>query len=480
MRLRWRKVNGREEKRSTMISKPRLMEMNETERRVYFSALYAVFGEDIIRSERGLSTGFQREWEVLRHRFNSRLGIEIPGTHLAPERLLIGTTQKCPFSCSHCWVFASPQADCSLSIEDLDAIYEHTSANSTMRWTMSGGEFFTLPYYTEILEKYPIDCVFTNGFWGFPETRCRKFVENISSALAMNSYTKDHPLTLILSYDTFHLKSSGEEQDLTAAIANIIACFYETFPEIKIRISHSQCCPPDTNFVDVFTVLTEKGFTISPPDQHTQNANIQNILYSYQRRGSPKLELWVDTYPTSQVCRALIHNHRPDPAQKTIQLAAMPSPRTRYQYTVGPDGGVGMYQILYAPPVPYWLGDLVCEPWSRIAERATRDPIALSLIYNGIDPIIEFMEQYYPVLLQAITSSLPVTQSFLYHVLLDPTRRLHLNSYLLMKLSDQGYLTCIEMDIFESVKRSLRMKTRDDCQKAAFDLYGKPFGKTGQ
>ena len=456
-----------------MTSQPRLMEINKAERHDYFSALKAIFGDEIIRSERALSTGFQREWEILRHCFNARLGIEGSNIPLDPERLLISTTQQCTFSCSHCWVFASPQAECSLSIEDLDAIYEHTSANSTARWTVSGGEFFTLPYYTGILKKYPIDCVFTNGFWGFPETRCRKFVEKIASALSVNPYTKDHPLTFILSYDSFHLKSGGGGEKLAAAIANIIACFYEILPKIRIRISHSQCCPSDMNFMDVLNVLSEKGFTVFPSDQHDQNANIHNILYSYQRQGFPKLELWVDTYPVSQVCRALIYNHRPNSTPNMIQSAATKSPKTRYQYTVGPDGGVGMYQVLYAPPVPYWLGDLVCEPWHRIVERAARDPIALSLIHNGVNSIIEFMKEYYPVLGQAIKCSLPVAQSYLYYILLDPTRRFHLNSYLVKKLSDQGYVTCTELELFESVKRSLRMKNLNDHQKAVFDLYGK-------
>jgi hypothetical protein len=220
--------------------------------------------------------------------------------------------------------------------------------------------------------------------------------------------------------------------------------------------------------------MKERGFRISAAKRLEKNANIANILYEYQKEGNKIKELWVDTYPISRVCRAVMLA-----PSETLNLDGQnmlqSSPKARYEYAVGPDGGVGAYQILYAPPVPYWVGDLVQEPWQVIAERAAIDPIAVSLNRAGTIGIVQFMKEYHPNLLHTIKESLPMTQPFLYHVLLDPARRMHLNAYLLLELIEEGYLCCTNTETLEKVRNLVHAKSKEERWQWIEHIYGKQF-----
>lgn len=451
----------------------RLMEIEVNEQQSYLAALRAAFGENILQHENGLSTHCQREWEYRRHTFNAQLQLSSQNKIQPPDRLLISATQRCTFACSHCWVFSSPTANCSLSMEDLSAIHEHTTSNNPPRWTISGGEFFMLPYYAEALAKFSIDCVFSNGFWGMPEERCEHYVKKIAAALAANPFIKEHTPTFILSYDSFHQDASNSAQ-LAESVAVIIATLYELCPNAAIRISHAQQNEDDQSYLEIIRRMKERGFRISSAERLEKNANIANILYEYQKEGNKIKELWVDTYPISRVCRAVMLAPS-EPLTLNTHNVLQSSPKARYEYAVGPDGGVGAYQILYAPPVPYWVGDLVQEPWQVIAERAAIDPIAVSLNRAGTTGIVQFMKEYHPNLLQLIEESLPMTQPFLYHVLLDPARRMHLNAYLLLELIEEGTLCCTNTETLEKVRNLVYAKSKEERWQWIEHIYGKQF-----
>jgi hypothetical protein len=447
------------------------MELEEAERAAYLSSLRSAYGDEIYSDDMVLQASHQRNCEVLRHNMNSRVQFNIGEVDCAPHRLLVSITQRCTFACSHCWVFGSPTADCSLSLDELDAIHLHTSANRSPRWTVSGGEFFTLPYFAEVLKRYPIDCVFTNGFWGYPKDRCRRYVKRIVAALRENRHLRNNTLTFILSYDTYHVDAGGNHLPLAIAIADIIAEFYETLPQANLRISHARNSPEDAGYQDVISALEKEGFSILQTAQLDHNGNIATVSYRYQKQAGLAKELFVDTYPVTPICRALLHNHRLDSSSSTTCDSTVSSPRARYQYALGPDGGVGLYQILYAPPVPYCLGNLVDEPWSAIAERVARDPIAVTLDKDGISPIVSFLERYYPTLRQSLTPSFHITQQFLYLVLLDPTRRLLLNTYLLRQAHKLDILN-MDTDLEGLIHNVLEASDNNCLQKGLRELYG--------
>lgn len=456
-----------------MEHRTQLMEVNAAERAGYLFSLRSAYGDEILANNLGLQASHQRSCEALRHSLNSRLRSEVAEIDRDPRRLLVSATQRCTFACSHCWVFGSPATGCFLSLDELDAIYRHTSADHSPRWTVSGGEFFTLPHFAEVLKRYPIDCVFTNGFWGYPEDRCRRYVERIAAALRDNRYLREGVLTFILSYDTYHVDAGGRSLPLAAAIASIIAEFYETLPCTNLRISHARSGPEDAGYRDVIRTLETKGFSVSPTARLDHNGNIASVSYRYQKQGGLTKELFVDTYPITRVCRALLHQPVLAPGSSAAYDAAGNSPRARYQYAVGPDGGVGLYQILYAPPVPYRLGDLVHEPWSVITERVNKDPVAVTLDKDGTGPIVSFLNRYYPTLMRSLTPGLQTTQQFLYLVLLDPDRRLLLNAYLLRESHNLGRLVYMDTDLQGLVHNVLETTDTASRHRSLRELYAK-------
>ena len=454
-----------------MEPRTRLMEVAEAERAVYLASLRSAYGDEILPDNRDLQASHQRRCEALRHRLNSRVRSEVGESHRAPRRLLVSVTQRCTFACSHCWVFGSPAADCYLSLDELDAIHQHTSAGPSPRWTVSGGEFFTLPHFAEVLKRYPIDCVFTNGFWGYPKDRCRRYIEHIAAALRDNRQLHDGVLTFILSYDTYHVDASGRSLPLAAALANIVAELYEVLPRVALRISHARNSPEDAGYQDVISALEKEGFAVPQTARLDHNGNIATVSYRYQKQGGTAKELFVDTYPITPVCRALRYNHAIDPSSSAACDTTGSPPRARYQYTLGPDGGVGLYQILYAPPVPYCLGDLVDEPWSAIAERVSRDPIAVTLDEDGIGPIVSFLDRYYPTLMRSLTPGFQMIQPFLYLVLLDPDRRLLLNTYLLRQSHELGRLVGMDTDLQSFIHNVLETTDINCRHRGLHDLY---------
>jgi hypothetical protein len=455
------------------------MEVDEAERASYLSSLRSAYGDEILPNDVGLQATYQRCCEALRHRTNSRVWPEVGEVDREPRRLLVSVTQRCTFVCRHCWVFGSPAADCVLSLDELDAIHQHTSARHSPRWTVSGGEFFTLSHFAETLQRYPVDCVFTNGFWGYPKDRCRQYVARIASALRDNRHLRDNVLTLILSYDTYHVDASGKDLPLATAIANIVTELYKALPGVQLRISHTRSSPEDTGYREVVSALEEQGFSVSQTARLDHNGNIVTKSYRYQQQRELAKELFVDTYPMTLVCRALLYNHAIDPSSRAAYDATGSSPRARYEYAVGPDGGVGLYQILYAPPVPYCLGDLVYEPWSAIAERVAKDPIAVTLDEDGIGPIVSFLNRYYPTLMRSLNPGSQLIQQFLYFVLLDPDRRLLLNTYLLRQSYELGRLAYIDPDL-EGLIHNVLETTDAACRHRSLrELYGdQPSGYT--
>jgi hypothetical protein len=431
------------------------MMLGDAERMGYFSALRRVFGDGILADETGLDASRQRATEEFRQRMN-RGFVPASGTSgREPKRLLVTVTQRCTFHCSHCWLFASPEAELSLSLDELDAIDRNTSIDNSPSWTVSGGEFFTLPHFAEVLRRYPIDCVYTNGFWGFPAARCSEYIDRIAEAVAGNTRRGDRPLTLILSYDSFHAAAAGTHLPLATAIAGIVAECYRRLPAVAIRISHAQRESGDTRYLDVVRALESGGFSVAHAEAQERNGRITVLAYRYWADGGAVKQMFVDTYPVTAICRALLDDCTAGTWPEAPGPGWQEQPRARHQYTVGPEGGLGLYEVLYAPPVPYLLADVVHERWSVIEERIIRDPIAVTLQSDGAGPVMSFLDRFYPALARALAARCPSVQAFLHLAMLDPERRLLLNSYLADRLLRQDRLRCVDPGLASRLSRDI-------------------------
>jgi hypothetical protein len=205
--------------------------------------------------------------------------------------------------------------------------------------------------------------------------------------------------------------------------------------------------------------------------KHGANGNIENSSCRLTSRSGSTQELFIDSYPVAAVSRALIP---PGPSQTNGNPGGMPEsnarPRARYEYAVGPDGGVGLYSILYAPPAPYCVGNLIHEPWSAVAQRVGRDPIAITIQQEGLEPIVSFMDESCPSLQQSLAQHFHSIQQYLYLCLLDCDRRLLLNAWLLARLQTWRRLVCEDRNLRDRLHRLLA------APEHATDLLPKLYG----
>ncbi|MBN2535034.1 MAG: hypothetical protein JXB88_19290 [Spirochaetales bacterium] len=479
----------------------RNMDIEEAEKQLYFEYLQSFYGKNILDRE-DLDPSRQSLYEDRRHEFNSNVQLDSENMDIVPGRLLISVTQKCPSHCAHCWVFGSPLATCSLSTNELQAIYNHTLSDRSPGWTLSGGEFFILPHHAEILERFPVQCIYTNGYWGHPAGKCSLYIENFKNALNKNPVIDKSRFYLILSYDRYHREGIGSSFPLATAVARIIHSLYEIMPEISIRISHiedhliyndnrylvnyyraSTQLKPNYNYIrcsnnknDFHTIIHEledMGYECEKTERNDKNFNINTLSFSYSKTNGMKKELFVDIFPATPVCRALFlckPEETPllkNPGKNSLADLSFEHTTRRYHYTIGPDGGVGLYEILYAPPVPYRLGNLIHQPWETIEKRILHDPIAMTLRTKGLSPFIRFMETYYQDIFQAISGHIKTIQQFLYLVLLNPGRKLLLNTYLL-----EEFTATHENGLREKINNCLETKQVMDRDRNILDLYG--------
>jgi len=131
-----------------------------------------------------------------------------------------------------------------------------------------------------------------------------------------------------------------------------------------------------------------------------------------------------------------------------------------------------LYDVLYAPPFPFTFGSMVKESWSCIEQRLYRDPIALTLKTAGHAPIMRFMDSYFQDLSQALRSRLQTLQQMLYLILLDPMRRLLLNTYLAAAMTEQGVYMTVEKKAGQELAAVLACNTARDREHALNRLYG--------
>jgi hypothetical protein len=445
------------------------MQINHSEKLLYFKYLKKYFGREIVHED-DLNTEYQRHIEIQRHKFNSYFESNIGGLDLNPKRLLINITQKCTFSCQHCWVFGSPSAKSSLSLNDLKSIEKNILSDNPPNWTISGGEFFCLPYYPKVLEQFPIQCVYSNAFWGHPEKKSQEYTEKIAKALDKNLKINKNRFTLILSYDIYHIKSCGANFPLSIAIARIIDTFYKKMPEISIRISHTLCKDDENKYNPIIKELENFGFEITKTEQDDNHSNINTISYSYTKENGIVKELFIDIFPATYISRGLFLEEKNE-LQLFEKQTIIENNSFRYQYTIGPDGGLGLYEILYAPPVPYFLGRLVDESWKTIEERLMHDPIAMTLKKEGIKPILHFMDIYYHELFNSISTQYQTIQQILYLILLNPGRRLLLNTYLLSELVSKEQSNVTLRTHYQKIISILDNTNKAEREKENLNLY---------
>jgi hypothetical protein len=459
-----------------MIS-TRTLRIGDRERRLYLERLQSLYGKEIA-GEQDLIPSQQFVIEQKRHQLNTGFVVGVSCPELSPKRLLISATQKCSFSCSHCWVFASPKATCSLDPKAFKAIFNNMPSDCLPQWTVTGGEFFLLPYWSDVLENFPIQCIYTNAFWGHPAENCKKYISDIGKALEKNPRIERKRFTLILSYDRYHIQGAGCQFPLATAVARIVDHLYESVPDVSVRISYTQD-PADEEMVDpVIVELARDGYQISKTDISQKNNNIRTVSFSYSKRKGPTKELFVDMFPATPICRGLfLHPRRKREAlsEETDQLSALDSlngSRSYHQYAVGPDGGVALYETLYAPPVSFLLGNLIYEPWEQIEKRITCDPIAFTLKREGIGPILRFMKQFEPELLRNLAPDIQTIQQFLYLVFLNPLRRLLLNAFLLDELWGKYIFSCNKNHTIHQMKALLKTEHCPERERKILDFYG--------
>lgn len=89
----------------------------------------------------------------------------------ALERIFLELTQRCNFSCMHCYMSASSGTDLSneLSFDEVCNIIDQADAMGVYRIDFTGGEIFTRKDLFSILEytskKFMITNIFTNGYY---------------------------------------------------------------------------------------------------------------------------------------------------------------------------------------------------------------------------------------------------------------------------------------------------------------------------
>jgi hypothetical protein len=453
------------------------MRIEDAERRPYLERLRSFYGKEIV-AEQDLAQSRQLLIEHKRHRLNARFISNVSHLDFFPKRLLISATQKCTFSCSHCWVFASPKTTCSLDSQALNAIYHNVLSDPPPGWTVTGGEFFALPYWSDVLERFPIQCIYTNAFWGHPVENCRRQIAIIRKALENNSGIDTKRFTIILSYDRFHVESVGSEFPLAVAVAGIIDQLYESVPDVSIRISHTNDPADEDMFDPVIVELKKYGYQINRTRFSEKNTKIRTISFMYSKGKGMLKELSVDMFPLTPICRGLLlgeSKKAQTDTEDTDQLSALESlhnPRAYHQYAVGPDGGVSLYEILYAPPVTYYLGNLVHESWVKIEERIKRDPIAITLRQDGMGSIIGFMKKFEPELLSNIIADIQTVQQLLYLIFLNPKRRLLLNAFLLNELCKNNLFNCHHGHTARQMSALLEIEHRLEREKRILEFYG--------
>jgi hypothetical protein len=405
------------------------MKINSCEQSAYFHNLRKIYGEEVVTNEAFMKTAVQQEFEQQRHDINARLNPKSRISNLRPDRLLFMPLQKCTFKCQHCWVFGSPYSDCVLNEEQFHRIKQNLGHIPQM--TVSGGEFFLHSSFRKILSDFPVQCIYSNGFWGHPNSKCRSYLQDIKTAVDINPKINPKRLTMILSYDNYHtenFQSSAEK-----ALSGIISAAYELFPEMNLRISQLNDVPGTSHITSIIEELKALGFVVLQEEKVSSNGNIKTISYQYRKNDSPVKTLFADIFPLTRIGRAVFQESNSSSEKWWENI-----PLSRHQFTIGPDGGVGLYEILYAPPVPYRAGNLIEASWNQIAETIWRDPIAITLQVSGLSFIWEYLDTHNKKLELRLRQNTQSIQQFMYLLLIDPERRLSLNRFLTERLYREG------------------------------------------
>jgi hypothetical protein len=455
----------------------RIMRIEDLERKPYVEVLRSLYGKQVA-AERDFVQSRQLFIEQKRHGLNARFVSNVSHLDLYPKRLLISATQKCTFNCAHCWVFASPRAGCSLDFDGFKAIYDHLLSDTPPEWTITGGEFFALPYWSDILGSFPVQCLYTNAFWGYPAENCMRQIQKLRKELENNPGIDRKRFTMILSYDRYHVDGAGRFFPLSIAVAGIIDQLYKSVPDASVRISHTVDPRDIDRFDPVLAELEKSGFQIRRTRRSEKNKNIRTISFAYSRGNGPVKELFVDMFPPTPVCRGLLMKNRenempvPELTDKIAVIDSLHCSRAFHQFTVGPDGGVAIYETLYAPPVPFYLGDLVHEHWKEIEERIRHDPIIITLKHDGMRPFMTFMKKYEPKLLDNIAADIQTVQQLLYLIFLKPERRLLLNAYLLNRLLKRSVFNSHQVRLDKQMSGLIETEQSLERMKRMFDIYG--------
>jgi hypothetical protein len=455
-----------------------LMVLEESESRRYAAKLREIYGEKIA-DPRDLNSEFQCLVETKRHRLNARFDPLFRKPDLYPKRILVSATQFCTSQCPHCWVYASPESDCGLNFDDLNTIHRNLEnpERPTPAWSVSGGEFFALRDFQEILGRFPIQCVYTNAFWGKTDRSCRIFTEKIAKALRANPGIDIKRFSVILSYDRFRLTGRDGRFPQAAAIARIIRMLDEALPEISIRISHAVDLREEDDLESILQELRKRGYRTEKTTHEEKNSDIRTESFACSKGDNGRRELFVDHFPVTPIGRGLFlagtREKRPPETKNGDPLEKMTSGESHpfHQYTIGPDGGVGLYEVLYSPPVPHRLGNLLHESWDRVENRILHDPIAMTLRIRGLEPVVRLMKKYDSESLQRMLPHLRTIQQFLFLVLLNATRRLFLNAHLLREMKEENLVGCRDPECWDQVKNRIG-NSDSDRRTEMTSLYG--------
>jgi hypothetical protein len=405
------------------------MKINPCEQSAYFHSLRKTYGEEVVTDEAFMTTAVQQEFEQQRHAINAQLNPKSNISNIKPGQLLFMPLQKCTFKCQHCWVFGSPDSDCALNEEQLHRIKQNLGHIPQM--TVSGGEFFLHSSFRKILSAFPVQCIYSNGFWGYPNSKCRSYLQDIKAAIDINPNINPNKLTMILSYDNYHTENFQFSSE--KALSGIISVAYELFSEMNLRISQLNDDPGTPHITPIIEELKALGFVVLQEEKISSNGNIKTISYQYRKNGLPVKKLFADIFPLTRIGRAVFQESNSSTEKWWEDI-----PLSRHQFTIGPDGGVGLYEILYAPPVPYRVGNLIEAPWEQIVETIRRDPIATTLQVSGLSFIWEYLHIHNKKLELRLKQNTQSIQQFMYLLLIDPERRLLLNRFLTDLLYRKG------------------------------------------
>lgn len=361
----------------------------------YAEKLYDLFGKEILSSENDLLPEFRIKKEIKRMIRNRNYGLYFSEPEIwKPGHILFLLTNKCNLKCDHCYTFAGPEIEESLSYKKITRFMNSSHTQSINSISISGGEVFLYDDIFLFLSKFPVSSVVTNGQWATNMTVARTKAQAFKKAVLKQSKGKINPIDFCLSTDQFHTHNTASRID---KILNVI----QAFSELDIGLN-----------IKLFTFC----------NTHETNST-KHFIQAFRKRFSDRIALPVsDTFDCSYSGRAvLLKNLRDFPKKNPNRLCHYKpyvDTGTKYQYVINARGGIALYDVLNIAPYPFLSGDITNDSPKDVMLNLSSDPIANLIRQIGTKAFLQIMAKKVPIV-KKITQFSHTSQQALYLSLLN-------------------------------------------------------------